>query len=282
MQSGDVVLGNTLTRAASAAYRRLPFGIDTRRKIKSLVLGAVTRGRKPFEYGWRGMKVTLDPAQSMDLRLYFDGDYEAPTLAAVKRLAPAGGNVIDIGANVGFVTLWASQCVGPGGTVIAVEPSAWALQRLKNNAALNDMRNIVPVHAAAGAAPGEAEMFVINGYRVDDKITNTRETVTFVTIDDLVAQHGLDRVDLIKSDTDGYELGVLNGASATIQRFKPAIVFEMYPSAIERAGGSPNDLIAFLDGLGYHLVDEHFQPVEPHAFTARIKPNESANLIALP
>lgn len=273
-------MSNALTRAATTIYRHLPLEISTRRKIKSLVLGPLTRGRERFPFAWRGMKVMLDPAQSMDMRLYFDGDYEPDTLAAVQRLSPLGGTVIDVGANIGLISLWAGRCVGATGRVVSIEPSPWAMNRLIANARLNEMANITPVLGASADHCGEGEMFVINGYRVDDTITNTQEHVRLYTIDGIVEEQGLDRVDLIKTDTDGYELDVLRGAAKTLERFRPAIIFEMGPSALERAGSSSRDLIAFILGFGYTICDEHFTPVDALAYAARVKTNESANLIA--
>jgi FkbM family methyltransferase len=273
-------MGNALTRAATTVYRRLPLQITTRRKIKSLVLGPLTRGRAPFPFAWRGMKVMLDPTQSMDMRLYFDGDYEPDTLAAVQRLAPVGGTVIDIGANIGLISLWASRCVGPEGRVVSVEPSPWAMNRLMANTRLNQAANITTVLGASSNHIGTGEMFVINGYRVDDTVTNTHEHVAFTTIDQVVADQALDRVDLIKTDTDGYEVDVLRGAATTLERFRPAIIFEMGPSALERAGSSYGELIAFIQSFGYAICDEHFAPVDALAFAAAVKTNESANLIA--
>ncbi len=274
-------MGNALTRAATTVYRRLPLQISTRRRIKSLVLGPLTKGRQPFPFAWRGMKVMLDPTQSMDMRLYFDGDYEPETLAAVERLSPSGGTVIDVGANIGLISLWAARCVGAAGRVVSIEPSSWAMARLSANARLSQMGNITPVLGASSNRIGQGSMFVINGYRIDDAVTNTHEQVTFYTIDQIVGDQGLERVDLIKIDTDGYELDVLRGAATTLARFRPAIIFEMGPSALERAGSCYRDLIAFIEGFGYTICDEQFVPVDALAFAARVKTNESANLIAL-
>lgn len=273
-------MANPLTRAATTLYRRLPLPIDTRRRIKRLLLAPLTRGRPRFVFPWRGMQVMLDPAQSMDMRLFFDGDYEPDTLAAIARLAPAGGTVIDVGANIGLVSLWAARCVGAGGRVIAIEPSRWAMERLAGNARLNGMANIDRVLGAASDHDGDGTMFVINGYRVDDTVTNTHECVAFHTVDRIVADRQLARVDLIKTDTDGYELDVLRGAARTLHRFRPAIIFELGPSALDRAGSNYRDLVAFIHALGYAIHDEHFAPVDALAVAASVRPNESVNLIA--
>lgn len=124
-------------------------------------------------------------------------------------------------------------------------------------------------------------MSVINGYRLDNVPTNTTERVRIVTLDDLTNEHELNRVDLIKTDTDGFELTVLQGAKEILENYKPAIIFELYPSALGRAGFHYEDLIAFLEAYGYKFFDEDFCVVDPRAVAAKVKENESTNLIAM-
>ncbi len=49
-----------------------------------------------------------------------------------------------------------------------------------------------------------------------------------MTIDGFVRQNGLERVDFIKMDTEGYEANILEGARDTIKRFRPIIVMSAY------------------------------------------------------
>lgn len=59
------------------------------------------------------------------------------------------------------------------------------------------------------------------GFRPDDGIR-------FVRLDDFVAEHGLDRVDVIKMDVKGAEPAVLCGASAVLRRFLPRLAVSVY------------------------------------------------------
>ena len=62
------------------------------------------------------------------------------------------------------------------------------------------------------------------------------EAITLTTIDRLVAQHGLSRVDLIKMDIEGAEIPAIRGAAETIRRFKPRLSLAAYHTPEDLAG----------------------------------------------
>jgi len=267
-----------IMKAGGTVYRDLPIGGTARRKVRALFLA---RGdHEPFVHPWRDMKVWIDLTQSLDTRVYYTGDYEPETMAAIQLLAAPGSSVIDVGANTGFVSLWCSKCVGPAGSVVAIEPSNWAVERIRRNIALNDIANVETIPAAVSDAPGEAEIQVINGYRVDDISTHSRQHVKFVTIDDVVRERGITKLTLLKVDTDGYEVGVFRGAKQTLAELRPTLVFEVGPDHLQRAGSSREALIALLRESGYEFLTEAFKPVDPLAI--HIEKNGTINLIGRP
>lgn len=56
------------------------------------------------------------------------------------------------------------------------------------------------------------------------------------TVDDVVTEAGLPRIDLIKLDVDGHELTVLQGARETLKRFMPPLLIELGPLLPRGAG----------------------------------------------
>src|SRR5436190_10169916 len=72
----------------------------------------------------------------------------------IDRAAGPGAIVVDVGAHVGYNTIYASRRVGPSGRVVAIEPAADNLRILRENVAINGIANIVvePVAAGAGGA----------------------------------------------------------------------------------------------------------------------------------
>src|SRR4051812_43488783 len=71
-----------------------------------------------------------------------------------------GGTVVDVGANIGYNTVYAAGLVGPTGRVVAIEPAADNLRVLRDNVAANALGQVV-VHAmAAGRAHEDRDLFL--------------------------------------------------------------------------------------------------------------------------
>src|SRR5580765_3207524 len=75
--------------------------------------------------------------------------------AAVTR----GATVVDVGANVGYNTVYASRLVGPAGHVIAIEPAADNARLLRDNLTANAITNVVVHQAAAGRTHDVCDLF---------------------------------------------------------------------------------------------------------------------------
>jgi FkbM family methyltransferase len=105
------------------------------------------------------------------------------------------------------------------GVVLTVEPSTWEFERLEANIALSRLNNVKPFNVALGSRVGEARLTVAqarhagtNAIETDDggespaAWASSRETVSVETIDALVAQSGLARLDLVKLDIEAPKL----------------------------------------------------------------------------
>lgn len=239
-----------------------------------------------------GVRWLLDLNEGVQLALYLDV-YERSTTRALARVARPGAIAIDVGANIGAQALPLALQVGQTGQVIAVEPADSAMARLRGNCALNpELRSrMTLVHRALGA-PGDrpAESYFAswpleakaNAHPVHQG-NPERSSATGSTLDGLVAELGLARVDLIKLDVDGNELPVLRGALATLEKHHPVVVFELAPYLLEERGDSPSDLPQLFLGLGYHLYDEESfaaLPANLDALLHSIPNGGSRNVIA--
>jgi FkbM family methyltransferase len=210
----------------------------------------------------RGLNWRLDLREGIDFAIWLQGYFEPATVAAYRAILQPGSVVIDIGANIGAHTLPLAQAVGPQGRVVACEPTAEAFSRLRTNMAANptlatrirprqamllaDPTDPLPsaVMASWPLAPtGDVHPTIRGRY-----LSTTRATVT--TLDALVAEEGLDRVDMVKLDVDGYECDVLDGATETLARFRPKIITEVDPKA---AGRHLEELLARFEVAGYQL-----------------------------
>jgi FkbM family methyltransferase len=73
------------------------------------------------------------------------------------------------------------------------------------------------------------------------------------SIDGFVSSSNTRRVDLIKIDTEGSELHALRGGRQTIERYHPAIIFELNETLLTRDGAKVADVVQFLTDQGYSL-----------------------------
>jgi FkbM family methyltransferase len=128
---------------------------------------------------------------------------------------------------------------------------------------------LVPVKASGSVRFGLSHVAGRPGEAPAD-LPARREAVRQTTVDRVVAEENLQRVDLLKGDIEGWELQMLKGAVATLERFQPALFLEVDDHHLRRAGDSVAELWHFLEHFGYRgfLFDPataRFVPVEAPA-----------------
>ncbi len=151
------------------------------------------------------------------------GIYERRSQRLFSRQLAAGDVVFDIGAHVGFYTLLASRLVGPSGRVVAFEPLARNLDLLARHLDYNRASNVTVVAAAVGEKTG-SERFACGKDPSMGALAEDGDVVDLVCIDDLVARGELPPPRLVKIDVEGAESRVLDGASATLAKYRPAVL----------------------------------------------------------
>jgi FkbM family methyltransferase len=120
-----------------------------------------------------------------------------------------GDVFLDVGANCGAYALFAARAVGPSGRVIAVEPMPEMLRRLRYNIAVNGFRNIEVVPTAVGPEAGTATLYVDEARRglssMEALEGATPLQVPIATLLSVVERAGVDRIDALKIDIEGFE-----------------------------------------------------------------------------
>ena len=123
----------------------------------------------------------------------------------------AGDVVVDIGAHIGYNSLYAATRVGNRGRVYAVEPAPDNLEVLAHNVRANHASSVTVFRGAAGEAHGTRPLYLrgaasaVNSFfpsSIYAQVTGALP-VTVVPVDDLVAQT---KIRLVKIDVEGAEL----------------------------------------------------------------------------
>ncbi|NLX24733.1 MAG: FkbM family methyltransferase [Lentisphaerae bacterium] len=181
----------------------------------------------------------------------------------VSDLVNRGDTVMDVGANIGEVTLLCAQKTGPDGLVIAFEPNPATFAQLSKMLALNPGLNCVLVNQALGSMTGPVTM-VQPDNRNPGTCTIASSTtpgkalsanIPLTTLDQYIEEHPISRLNLIKLDVEGYELNVLQGAEKTISRYRPVLVIELVDSHQKRHGHSAADIVKFVLQHDYRVTD---------------------------
>lgn len=163
------------------------------------------------------------------------GTYEIEKQRALARMAGSGAVVFDVGAHVGFYTLLASRLVGPGGMVVAFEPSPRNLRFLEEHLEQNGCENVRVFAAAVVETPGRVRWRAGADSFGGSIAAHGEVEVEALALDDLIARGGLPPPDLIKIDVEGAELAVLRGARATLQEHGPAILLATHGAEVHRS-----------------------------------------------
>jgi FkbM family methyltransferase len=213
--------------------------------------------REPFVHDVGPFRMHVDLQQLIDTSVYRMGTWEESAIDTIRRFLPAGGVGVDVGANIGFMTMHMACCVGPSGHVLAFEPTTWAHRRLVANLGLNDLPQVEAIRMGLGDAPSLAQGVPAPcGYPLVGERRFTPDDLEIVTLDAYLEGHPIDRLDFVKCDTDGWELHVFRGAAATLRRFRPVILLEVNPEGLAEQHGSVRELVELLRGLGYRLHHE--------------------------
>jgi FkbM family methyltransferase len=201
--------------------------------------------------------------------IFFRGYYEKEIVSLLKKILPSDGVAFEVGANIGSHALIMSRSVGSQGQVFAFEPYPKVFQKLVKNIHNNRINNIhVFPHALSNCRDRMNLFFSEDQFSTEEMNSSlypdgrlTRQVeVEVKTLDEVFQEQGLERLDLIKIDTEGNEYKVLQGAQHTIKTHRPYVIFEYGESNWEKAGyswSSVKDFFAEMDYSLYMIAQDH-------------------------
>lgn len=186
------------------------------------------------------------------------GEWAEEEISLLRNYVTKGCVVVDIGANIGTHSLAFSRLVGEEGLVLSIEAQHQIYQLLSVNMIINNVSNVVPIHALVG------ESEEVKYYRVRNKDEDKNYgAVSFIDKEEPNANEGsilltpvsktsvdklnLNKCDVIKIDVEGMEYEVLKSAESTIEKHKPIIYFEAYMTPVY------SKIIKFLKERGYRM-----------------------------
>jgi FkbM family methyltransferase len=245
-------------RATLRVIRSLPAGqqLFALRAFRRLCrqAGRVQVGRTYF-----GARMECELDDLIPSCIYHFGIWEPDISAFIQRWLQPGAVFCDVGANIGYHTLLASQAVGARGTVVAVEPSPAIITKLRRNLALNQVSNVRIVEAACAAEHGTLTLY--DGPHGNSGMATTvaavggkaQRHVPALPLLEILSTEERERVSLLKIDVEGAEAPILSkllddvesyptdfAVLAELARDFDARVFERFLSKGFRAYGLQN------------------------------------------
>jgi len=239
-----------------------------------------------------GQTMQVRPGEVIGNLLLTHGTYELPLAETLWRLVEPGDHCVDVGANIGYMTLvMASRC--KTGSVCAFEPHPQLFALLQRNAdSLRGTQAAVTLrNCAVSSEERDCELFIPTAIGVNAGLSTLeaqdgageRIKVRAVTLDSELSS--LPVIRLMKVDVEGHELSVFRGAAGLLKNGRIRNI------AFEDHHGYRSEVSTFLEGHGYRIFEiqrRFFGPVlaapavarprsgwEPPNYLATLDPDEA-------
>jgi len=209
----------------------------------------------PYDHGF----ININTGNMHEYEILFYSIYEPAITSIIKRLVKEGDVCIDIGANIGSLTLIMAFAAGRTGRVLAIEPNPQIARRLKANLDLNRLDNCRVLQAAVSDSKGSATLYVASDDEFHQGKSSLRpveelhEKIEVETIrgDTLREYLGSDPCTFIKIDAEGHDLIILRELSDIIKVHRPHVIFEYDKKSWMDRGCEANQALLLLDQYGY-------------------------------
>jgi len=192
---------------------------------------------------WTDDILIVNPITEFELRKYF----------SLKK-----GIFVDVGAHIGKYTIMVGRKLSEG-KIVSIEADPENFEMLKENIAFNGLKNVIALNFAAFSKDGEITLYRsvsphTSGYSVYLRDHTEAINVKAMKLDDILANLGLERVDLIKIDVEGAEYDVLLGAKKTLEKTEVVICEVIWGEKSEKCKDLLTKASFRLEDLGNNIV----------------------------
>jgi FkbM family methyltransferase len=192
---------------------------------------------------------------------------DAFEIEVLKEIIKPGSYILDIGANIGFYSKILSKIVGDQGQVFCFEPDKINFNYLKKNTA--SLKNVTLFNNAVSDKKDVIKVYTSKLLNVDHRTYPVNdyesiEEINAVSIDDLIRDKIIGKVDCIKIDIQGYELFAFKGMLNLLNSNRDLkIITEYWPHGFIKAGYSAIEFHDFFINLNYKFSILENNTVKP-------------------
>lgn len=206
-----------------------------------------------------GVDIVLEPFldKGVEASIFRTGTYERGTLSVIQNVLKPGDRFVDVGANVGLMSLVAAKTIGASGRVDSFEPLPEIRRLLKLSIEQNQFANIFLHELALGSTP--SQMTIHRHPEVNrgsaslawtNQVNDTLD-IRLETLDRTIFDFSSQPIAMMKIDVEGWELEVLRGGVSALAREPQPVLCIEFSRLHPLQGGKPEDMIEFLSKLGY-------------------------------
>lgn len=182
-----------------------------------------------------GGEILVDLNEYIGKAAFFVGDLDRKISWVCKQIVNKGDVVLDIGANIGMVTILLSDLVGADGKVHSFEPNPMLISKLTKSIDRNNIKNVSLHQIALGSDVGELELVTprhnqgLGSLVLHKNKTNCDHVMVKVdTLNNITKSEKIKSVRLVKIDVEGFEYQVFCGAQTFLSDTQPdTILFEL-------------------------------------------------------
>jgi len=198
-----------------------------------------------IKFNWcNDLQLYLDLSTSFDSDLYIFGSYEPNTFHFFSRVLKSGMTFLDLGADKGFYSLFASRYVGSNGLVLSFEPSFEYVQSIKANILLNQITNIKFLPER------QVKVEEIENPPTDDQ--NKCLNLFDSELDEILVSLEQHPVDIVRINLPVQEVGIIKVVETLLHQSRPLFQLEL---SDDLGAEQPANLkvLHFLRTLGYEF-----------------------------
>ncbi|MGH7625800.1 MAG: FkbM family methyltransferase, partial [Gemmatimonadaceae bacterium] len=207
-----------------------------------------------------GIQLAIDPSDPFQLEIWL-GAYQPHVVSFLVNTVRPGSTVLCAGLQVGYVAGIARRLAGPSGLVLSAEPDPTALAWGRHNLALANERRDAPIHVLEGGlsdAAGQMDLYH-SGMMGQSSFAAPHHADGVVRArlergDEWLRSLGVEHVNVMVLDVEGWEVHALAGLTETIARSRDmTALVECSSWALKDAGSSPTELLGFFRDRGFEV-----------------------------
>lgn len=214
-----------------------------------------------------GIRMQLDVTEYLQAHLFVFGDYELPTIRFLRSVLKPGSVCLDVGAQMGYLSLAMATAADRRTVVHSFEPESNNAARLRENVALNSLSNITLHQTAVSTVDGSLKLYLSNDRNagthstvfIESNVSSEFVEIPSITLESFAREKRLSSIDLIKIDVEGAEIDVINGALTVLKQHKPLVIMELSDHLQQARGQTCAEFKEFMASYGYsaYFINEN-------------------------